>query len=143
MFVRHIITSMSIAHDLSSDQWFNHNEVTSSSLICSILFSIQLEVITDPSTNLTILSSLFESEDEPHEPSAKRSSADLRLIIPDVHVREQQLTRRQLGDLDFFGQIRSLPPASSSSTEDLGIRLVKAMTTREIIDQMYENFLWK
>ncbi|CAF4207556.1 unnamed protein product [Adineta steineri] len=125
MLVRQIITSTMISHDYSSDQWLNHNEV-----------------VTDPVTNLTILSSLMINSEstEVKEPLSKRSR---NVITPADYVCEQRLTSTLLGNIVLSHSNEPTTTTNmSSDVSDNDIllkRLVKAMTARDTIDLIYNK----
>lgn len=92
-----------------------------------------MQVVTDPSTNLTILSSLIDDShaNESDEPTTKRA----RLVItPAAHVRERRLTSIPFGTL-------GLPPPTTEtvSNDALLKRLIRAMTERDTIDLIYNK----
>jgi hypothetical protein len=124
MLVRQILTSTMISHDYSSDQWLNHNEI-----------------VTDPITNLSILSSLLVNSNSTEiiEPPSKRSR---NVIIPADHVREQRLTSTLFGSLYSNNNNNKISINTSSDISDNEIllkRLVKAMTSRDTIDLIYNK----
>ncbi len=104
----------------------------------SSLLNFDLQIVTDPMTNLTILSSLLVNSDSAdiEEPPSKRSR---NVIIPASHVHEQRLTHSRLG-LSYSND--HISPNTSSDTSDNEIllkRLVKAMTARDTIDLIYNK----
>ncbi|UJR21788.1 hypothetical protein I4U23_024863 [Adineta vaga] len=124
MLVRQIITSAIVAHDYSVDEWLNHNEV-----------------ITDPMTNLTILSNLMNNPEsnETEEPSSKRSR---NVITPVDYVREQRLTSTTFGNLGLSpaNETLSISRSSDLSENDVMLkRLVKVMTERDTINFIYNK----
>ncbi len=93
------------------------------------------KVITDPMTNLTILSSLLVNSDstDVHEPPSKRSR---NVITPVSHIHEQRLTPSQF---NLSSSNVSNPLSNTSDNEILLKRLVKAMTARDTIDLIYKK----
>ncbi|CAF0719944.1 unnamed protein product [Adineta ricciae] len=124
MLVRQIVTSAIVAHDYSTDDWLNHNEM-----------------VTDPMTNLTILSGLLSrtESNESNEPLPKR----LRTVItPADHVHEQRLTSITFGELGLSSTNEAQVVEGSADTSEndaLLKRLVKAMTERDTIDLIYNK----
>ncbi|CAF3715620.1 unnamed protein product [Rotaria sp. Silwood1] len=127
MLVRQIITSTMISHDYSSDQWLNHNEIA-----------------TDPTTNLTLLSSLLmdlDSTNEIKEPPLKRYRY---IITPANHVHEQRLTSTLFEHINLSksnNNISTNTCSNESNDEILLKRLLKAMTAPDTIDLIYNKLL--
>ncbi len=94
--------------------------------------------MTDPMTNLSILSSLLIKSDssEVQEPPLKRSR---NVIIPANHVHEQRLTSILFGLSHSNNNITVNTSSDVSDNEILLKRLVKAMTTRDTIDLIYNK----
>jgi len=92
-------------------------------------------------TNLNILSSLINNSDstENIEPPSKRSR---NVIIPSEHVHEQRLTSTLFGSLYSNNNNNKISINTSSDISDNEIllkRLVKAMTSRDTIDLIYNK----
>lgn len=111
MLVRQILTSTMVAHDYSSDEWLNHNEV-----------------VTDPMTNLTILSSLLENN------QSDETSSSHEIITPAKHIHEQCLTSSPL-QLTHIPNTNSL--TNQSDEEILLKQLMRSVTCRDTIDFIF------
>ncbi|CAF4191489.1 unnamed protein product [Rotaria sp. Silwood2] len=127
MLVRQIITSTMIAHDYSPDQWLNHREIA-----------------TDPTINLTLLSSLLtdsNSTEEVKEPPSKRCRY---IITPASNVHEQRLTSALFGHINLSNSSDNVSTntcSDESNNEILLKRLLKAMTAPDTIDLIYNKLL--
>lgn len=107
------------------------------------MLNSDIQVITDPMTNLTILSSLLVNSEptEVKEPSSKRCR---NVITPVNHVREQRLTSTLFGDIGLSHSSETVSVTTSSDVSDNDLvlkRLVKAMTARDTIDLIYNKLV--
>lgn len=100
-------------------------------------------MVTEPSTNLTILSNLIHpNENESSiEPLNKRFRSESKQICPKEKVEEIRLEKSTFSDLDRFSSINESGDVSnrSSSSDDLLKLLLKAMTNKETIDLIYQK----
>jgi hypothetical protein len=90
-------------------------------------------------TNLSILSSLLINSDstENIEPPSKRSR---NIILPCEYVHEQRLTSTLFGLIHSNNQISMNTFSNLSSDNDILLkRLVKAMTSRDTINLIYNK----
>ena len=99
---------------------------------------VHSKVVTDPTTNLTILSSLLADSPstDVDEPPSKRSR---HVITPAIHVQEQRVASSPFVSSSTPDQISPNPSPDVSQNEILLKRLVKAMTDRQTIDLIYQK----
>ena len=81
-----------------------------------------------------------KENEEIKEPVAKRSCTNATMIIPVDHVKEQRLTSRPFGDLEFFSDIEQIHEETGvEGSNDVLKRLLKAMTHGETVDLIYQK----
>ncbi len=105
-----------------------------------LIVNLNIQILTDPMTNLSILSSLLINSDssEVNEPPSKLSR---NVIIPANHIHEQRLTSSPFG-LSYSNDHNSVNTSSDVSDNEILLkRLVKAMTARDTIDLIYNKLL--